>query len=61
MLPAKHSSSMNITVQAGCKEIKIPNSTPTSQFYFNSENGVGLLVTDSGKSAAGPGMITEIL
>ena len=38
---------------AGCKEIKIPNSTPTSQFYFNSENGVGLLVTDSGKSAAG--------
>ena len=46
---------------AGCKEIKIPNSTPTSQFYFNSENGVGLLVTDSGKSAAGPGMITEIL
>ena len=36
----------------GCEEIKIPNSTPTSQFYFNKDNGVGLLVTGSGKAAA---------
>lgn len=38
---------------ADCEEIEIPNTTPTSQFYFNSENGVGLLVTGSGKTAAG--------
>lgn len=38
---------------ADCEEIDIPNSTPTSQFYFNDENGVGLLVTGSGKTAAG--------
>ncbi len=38
---------------ADCEEIDIPNSTPTSQFYFNNNNGVGLLVTGSGKSAAG--------
>ena len=38
---------------AGCKKIDIPNSTPTSQFYFNGDNGVGLLVTGSGKTAAG--------
>ena len=37
---------------AGCEAIEIPNSTPTSQFYFNDENGVGLLVTGSGKMAA---------
>ena len=36
----------------GCEEIAIPNTTPTSQFYFNTENGVGLLVTGSGKTAA---------
>ena len=36
----------------GCEEIAIPNTTPTSQFYFNKENGVGLLVTGSGKTAA---------
>ena len=23
----------------GCEEIAIPNTTPTSQFYFNKENG----------------------
>ncbi|MBQ4178088.1 MAG: hypothetical protein II640_11560 [Lachnospiraceae bacterium] len=38
---------------ADCGEIDIPNSTPTSRFYLNGENGVGLLVTGSGKTAAG--------
>ena len=38
---------------ADCEKIDIPNTTPTSQFYFNDENGVGLLVTGSGKTAAG--------
>lgn len=38
---------------AGCKEIDIPNSTLTSQFYFNKENGVGILITGAGKTAAG--------
>ena len=37
----------------GCEEIDIPNTTPTSQFYFNEDNGVGLLLTGSGKTAAG--------
>ena len=37
----------------GCEEINIPNTTPTSHFYFNGENGVGLLITGSGKTAAG--------
>ena len=36
----------------GCKEITIPNTTPTAQFYYNDENGAGLLVTGSGKTAA---------
>ena len=38
---------------AGCKQVPIPNSTPTSQFYVNEETGVALLVTGSGKTAAG--------
>ncbi len=38
---------------AGCEEIKIPHTTPTAQFYFNQENGVGLLITGAGKTAAG--------
>ena len=38
---------------ADCEEIDIPNSTPTSHFYYNDDNGVGLLVTGSGKTAAG--------
>ena len=38
---------------AGCKEIDIPNTTPSSHFYFNGENGVGLLLTGAGKTAAG--------
>ena len=38
---------------SGCKEIDIPNTTPSSHFYFNGENGVGLLLTGAGKTAAG--------
>ena len=38
---------------AGCEEVAIPNSTPTAHFYMNEDNGVGLLVTGSGKTAAG--------
>ena len=38
---------------AGCEEIAVPHTTPTAQFYFNQENGVGLLVTGAGKTAAG--------
>ena len=37
---------------AGCEEIDIPDTTPTSQFYFNKDSGVGLLITGSGKTAA---------
>lgn len=37
---------------AGCEEIAVPNTSPTSKFYFNTENGVGLLLTGSGKMAA---------
>ena len=37
---------------AGCEEIDIPNTTPSSQFYFNRENSVGLLLTGCGKTAA---------
>ena len=37
----------------GCEEITIPNTTPTTQFYMNEETGVGLLLTGSGKTAAG--------
>ncbi len=38
---------------AGCSELAIPNSTPTAKYYFNQENGVGLLLTGAGKTAAG--------
>ena len=38
---------------AGCEETTIPNMPPTGHFYFNEENGVGILVTGSGKTAAG--------
>ena len=37
----------------GCGEIEIPHMPPTAHFYFNDKNGVGVLVTDSGKTAAG--------
>ncbi len=32
---------------AGCDQIDIPNSTPTSQFYYNDDTGVGVLVTSA--------------
>ena len=38
---------------ADCEEIAVPNAPPTSHFYFNQENGVGLLLTGAGKTAAG--------
>ena len=38
---------------AGCEEAEIPNMPPTGQFFVNEESGVGLLVTGSGKTAAG--------
>lgn len=37
----------------GCEEASVPNAPPTSRFYFNRENGVGLLLTGPGKTAAG--------
>ena len=37
---------------AGCEETAVPNMPATSQFYVNKKDGVGLLVTDSGKTAA---------
>ena len=37
---------------AGCEEAEIPNMPPTGKFYVNKDNGVGMLVTGSGKTAA---------
>lgn len=37
----------------GCEKIEIPHMPPTGEFYVNEENGVGLLITGSGKTAAG--------
>ncbi len=37
---------------AGCEEAEIPNMPPTGHFYVNKDNGVGLLVTGSGKTPA---------
>ena len=37
----------------GCTETEIPHMPPTGQFYVNEENGAGLLITGSGKTAAG--------
>ncbi len=37
----------------GCREIEIPHMPPTAHFYVNPENGVGILLTGSGKTAAG--------
>lgn len=37
----------------GCEEVELPNLPPTAHFYVNKENGVGILVTGSGKTAAG--------
>ena len=36
----------------GCKEIEIPSLPERSHFYFNNDNGVGILVTDAGKTAS---------
>lgn len=38
---------------AGCEEAAIPHMPPTGHFYINEENGVGILITGSGKTAAG--------
>ena len=38
---------------AGCGETVLPNAAPSSHFYLNEQNGVGMLITDSGKTAAG--------
>lgn len=38
---------------ADCDEVSVPNATPTTQFYLNEDSGVGLLLTGSGKTAAG--------
>lgn len=38
---------------ADCEEVEIPNMPPTAHFYVNKENGVAILVTGSGKTAAG--------
>lgn len=38
---------------AGCEEIAIAHTTPTAHFYLKEESGVGLLITGSGKTAAG--------
>ena len=35
------------------EEIEIPHMPSTGHFYFNDQNGVGILVTGSGKTAAG--------
>ena len=38
---------------AGCEEIAVPNSMPSSHFYMNEDNGVAMLITGEGKTAAG--------
>ena len=38
---------------ADCEEVELSHVTPTAHFYMNEDNGVGLLLTGSGKSAAG--------
>ena len=37
----------------GCEEVEIPNMTPTGQLFVNEDNGVAILITGSGKTAAG--------
>lgn len=44
----------------GCEEIEIPNMPPTAHFYLNDKDGVGVLVTDSGKTAAGLSMMAVL-
>lgn len=38
---------------ADCEEVSIPNAPSSAHFYMNESNGVGLLVTGCGKTAAG--------
>ena len=38
---------------AGCAEIKVPHAPPSARFYYNPENAVALLLTGTGKTAAG--------
>ena len=42
----------------GCEEIAIPHMPVTAHFYLNEENGVGILVTGSGKTASGFSLLT---
>ena len=37
----------------GCEETEIPHMPSSGHFYVNQENGVGILVTGTGKTAAG--------
>ncbi|MBP5239715.1 MAG: hypothetical protein J6Z15_03875 [Oscillospiraceae bacterium] len=37
----------------GCAEVEVPHLPSSGHFYVNEENGVGILVTGSGKTAAG--------
>ncbi len=46
---------------AGCKETEIPHMPPNAHFYVNPENGTGLLVTGSGKTAAGLSLMAVLL
>ena len=43
---------------AGCAEIEIPHMPSTAHFYLNEENGVGILITGSSKTAAGFSLLT---
>lgn len=36
----------------GCGETEIPHMPPTGRFFVNEENGVGILISGSGKTAA---------
>ena len=38
---------------ADCEEAEIPHMPSTARFFVNEENGVGILLTGSGKAAAG--------
>ena len=37
---------------ADCEEAELPNMPPSAHFYINEKNGVGMLITGSGKTAA---------
>ena len=43
---------------ADCEETTVPNAPQTAHFYLNEENGVGVLLTGSGKTAAGLSMMS---